>query len=151
MFGCLCFWWAKKGMLVCWQCIFVRATGLSSHWQQFPALSEHILDQTVTMHKERCKIVAVPWAFILLTLQRSGVLRVTYLTAFKTCSYFCCIFNTKLWCTMNYSCTVCRLFSHVSRERAGLCSQHCIGRVIFGSFAVCVHMETELREIVFLI
>lgn len=50
---------------------------------------------------------------------------------------------------MNYCSIVRMLFSQVSRETAGLCLKRWQG--YFGSFAVCVHMETELREIVFLI
>lgn len=50
---------------------------------------------------------------------------------------------------MNHSSVVRMLFSQVSRETAGLCLK--LQQGYFGSFAVCVHMETELREIVFLI
>lgn len=46
-----------------------------------------------------------------------------------------------------------RLFPYGSKDRAALCTQHCMQSYFysFAGFAVCVHMETELREIVFLI
>lgn len=53
---------------------------------------------------------------------------------------------------MNYSCTGSRLFSHVSGEGPVLCTKLCMSYFCsFAGFAVCIDMETGLREIVFLI
>lgn len=43
---------SQDAMLICWLCRFVSVTGVSSHWQQFPALTENILDQIVMIKKD---------------------------------------------------------------------------------------------------